>query len=291
MKEKPEHISPSGFPDKSEDMSREMAGVGTDGLIRLEDLEIGYGKGKKSRSLSGKINCNVSGGQLVSLMGRNGSGKSTLLRTMAGLQAPLGGKIFMKSRPVADYQRLEMARLLGFISTEVIRVEGLRVRDLVAMGRYPYTGWFGSLSSADRERIDRAIELTSLGGLVDRDLDKLSDGERQRAMIARTLAQDTDILILDEPTAFLDLTHKYEITLLLGELARKHEKTIIFSTHDLELSLQEADQLWLMGEKGVIEGRPEELLRSGQIGEVLLKDAAMEGISLDPLTGKISLEE
>ncbi len=259
-------------------------------LIHIENLEIGYGKGRKAVSLSGKINCNVSGGELVSLMGRNGSGKSTLLRTMAGLQDSLGGKILIKGRPVGDYHRLEMARLLGFVSTEVIRVEGLRVRDMVAMGRYPHTGWFGSLSSRDHEIIDRAIELTSLGSLMNRDLDELSDGERQRAMIARTLAQDTDIMVLDEPTAFLDLTHKYEITLLLGELARKHGKTIVFSTHDLELSLQEANKLWLMSEKGVVEGEPEELLRSGQIGEVLLKDASMGGISLDPQTGKISLD-
>ena len=161
----------------------------------LQGLEIGYGKGKKARSLTGKIDCNVSGGELVSLMGRNGSGKSTLLRTMAGLQNSLGGKIMIKGRPVQEYHRLEMARMLGFVSTEVIRVEGLRVRDMVAMGRYPHTGWFGSLSSVDHEMVDRAVELTSLKDLVDRDLDELSDGERQRAMIARTLAQDTEILI------------------------------------------------------------------------------------------------
>ncbi len=275
MEEKKKHINPS--ENRKE-------------LIKLEGLEIGYGKGKKASALSGKIDCNVFRGELVSLMGRNGCGKSTLLRTMAGLQESLGGKIIIKGRPVHEYQRMEIARMLGFVSTEVIRVEGLRVRDLVAMGRYPHTGWFGSLSSSDHEMIDRAIAVTSLDDLVDRDLDELSDGERQRAMIARTLAQDTEILILDEPTAFLDLTHKYEITLLLGKLAREHGKTILFSTHDLQLSLQEADKIWLMGEDGVIEGSPEDLLSRGKIGEVLLKDSSMDGISLDPRTGKVSLE-
>jgi len=288
MEEEIKNKNSSEIPGNPEDQPRAFAKQ--EKLIKLEGLEIGYGKSKKASVLSGKIECNVFGGELVSLMGRNGSGKSTLLRTMAGLQNPLGGRIMIKGRPVQEYQRKEIAKILGFVSTEVIRVDGLRVRDMVAMGRYPHTGWFGSLSSVDHEMIDGAIELTSIGELVDRDLDELSDGERQRAMIARTLAQDTEILILDEPTAFLDLTHKYEITLLLGKLAREHGKTILFSTHDLQLSLQEADKIWLMAEDGVIEGAPEDLLAGGKIGEVLLKDSSMDGISLDPRTGKVSLE-
>jgi iron complex transport system ATP-binding protein len=203
------------------------------------------------------------------------------------LQEPLGGEVFLKGRPVKEIHRIDLARMLGYVSTEVVRVDGLRVRDLVAMGRYPHTGWFGSLSSTDYKMIDRAIELTSLGSLVDRDLDELSDGERQRAMIARTLAQDTEILVLDEPTAYLDLIHQYEITVLLGELAQDHGKTIVFSTHDLQLSLQQADKLWLLGGDGLIQGSPSGLLEGGKLGETLLEGASREGISLDPLTGNI----
>ncbi|MFC2099187.1 ABC transporter ATP-binding protein [Bacteroidota bacterium] len=261
-----------------------------DSLLRLVGLEIGYRKGSRFHSLSGKMDCNVSGGELVSLMGRNGSGKSTLLRTIAGLQDPVDGKIIVEGRQLDEYKRQDLAKLLGFVSTEVIRVQGLRVRDLVAMGRYPYTGWFGSLSAVDNEMIAKAIELTSLQPLVERDLDELSDGERQRAMIARTLAQDTRILVLDEPTAFLDLTHKYEVTLLLGELARKHGKTIVFSTHDLQLSLQEADKIWLMHEGDIIEGAPEDLVLGGQIEKGLIPDGSAENISLDPLSGDLSVQ-
>ena len=263
-------------------------GKGRSGLLRIEDLEIGYGRGKKRHSLSGEMNCNVSGGELVSLMGRNGSGKSTLLRTIAGLQDALGGSILLEGRPVEGYGRMELARILGFVSTEVIRVQGLRVRDLVAMGRYPHTGWFGILSEKDREMVDNAIRLTSLESLAGRDLDELSDGERQRAMIARTLAQDTRILVLDEPTAFLDLTHKYEITVLLGELAGKHGKTVVFSTHDLQLSLREADKIWLMHDGGLLEGAPEDLVLNGQLEQVLLQEGP-EGLTVDAGSGGLAL--
>jgi iron complex transport system ATP-binding protein len=251
--------------------------------IRIEGLQLGYGRGKKARKISGKIECNVSGGELVSLMGRNGSGKSTLLRTIAGLQDPLGGKIFLDGRPIEEFHRVELARMLGFVSTEVIRVEGLRVRDLIAMGRYPHTGWFGSFTSKDHEMVEKAIEMTSLEALRDRDMDELSDGERQRAMIARTLAQDTDILVLDEPAAFLDIGHKYEITMLLAELAREHGKTIVFSTHDLQLSLKESDRLWLMDAQGIIEGKPGDLRADGSIRKVLLEGTDIGGIGELPI--------
>lgn len=242
--------------------------------LSLENLLIGYRQGRRKNTLGGSISCNVSGGQLVSLMGRNGSGKSTLLRTIAGLQEPLGGRIRIGGKFIEDFARQEMARMLGFVSTEVVRVEGLKVRDLVAMGRYPHTGWFGSLSDEDRDRIGEAIELTSLETLAERDLDELSDGERQRAMIARTLAQDTDIMILDEPTAFLDLAHKHEITSLLGRLVAEHGRTIIFSSHDLQLCLRTADRIWLMSDEGITEGSPGDLSADGRLLRGLLGEKA-----------------
>ena len=143
---------------------------------------------------------------------------------------------------------------MGYVSTEVVRVPGLSVEKLVALGRYPHTNWLGKLDSSDREVIERALDLTSLQALRDRDLDELSDGERQRAMIARTLAQDTQILILDEPTAFLDLSHRYEIIDLLGNLALDHGKTVIYSTHDLQIALQQADKIWLIHRQEMLEG-------------------------------------
>jgi iron complex transport system ATP-binding protein len=195
----------------------------------------------------------------------------------------------LDNRPLPDFHRRELARLLGFVSTEVIRVQGLRVRDLVAMGRYPHTGWFGSLSEHDHEMIAHAMEITALETLWERDLDELSDGERQRAMIARTLAQDTRILILDEPTAFLDISHRYEIISLLGDLAGKHGKTIVFSSHDLNLSLQVADRIWLMTGQGIAEGAPEDLALNGQLEEGLLMEGSGAGISMDPASGDLVL--
>ena len=257
-------------------------------IIRLDKLEIGYRKGKKKHSLSHPLDCTARGGELIALMGRNGCGKSTLLRTLAGLHDPLQGKVLLGNRSLDDFPRKELSRLLGFVSTEVIRVQGLRVRNLVAMGRYPHTGWFGRLSEQDHRRIGHAMEITSLNSLRERDLDELSDGERQRAMIARTLAQDTRILILDEPTAFLDLTHRYEIIALLGDLARNHGKTIVFSSHDLQLSLQQSDKIWLMHGRGISEGAPEDMVLNGRLEEGLMQDGSPAGFAMDPVTGDMA---
>jgi iron complex transport system ATP-binding protein len=256
-------------------------------LVSLEGLMIGYRHGRKEQLLSGPLSCSAGGGELIALMGRNGCGKSTLLRTVAGLQESLRGRVILQNRPLPDYSRRELSRLLGFVSTEVVRVQGLRVRDLVAMGRYPHTGWFGNLSENDYEQIRHAMELTSMEPLADRDLDELSDGERQRAMIARTLAQDTRIMVLDEPTAFLDVTHRYEIVSLLGDLSGNHGKTIVFSSHDLHLSIQVADKIWLMMGQDILEGAPEDLVLSGKLEEGLLSDGAAAGFTLDPATGDL----
>lgn len=257
-------------------------------IIRMDKLEIGYGKGKKKLALTNPLDCSARGGELIALMGRNGCGKSTLLRTLAALHDPLKGKIRLGNRSLDNFSRKELSRLLGFVSTEVIRVQGLRVSALVAMGRYPHTGWFGSLSERDHASIAHAMEVTSLESMRDKDMDELSDGERQRAMIARTLAQDTRILILDEPTAFLDITHRFEIISLLGDLARNHGKTIVFSSHDLQLSLQQADKIWLMHDRGISEGAPEDLVLSGRLEEGLMQDGSSAGFAMDPKTGDLA---
>jgi iron complex transport system ATP-binding protein len=260
-------------------------------LLELDGLETGYGRGRKRQSLSGPLYSRAGRGELIALMGRNGCGKSTLLRTLAGLQDPLKGRILVYDKPLREYQRRELARVLGFVSTEVIRVQGLRVRSLVAMGRYPHTGWFGSLSGEDEEIIRYALGITSLTDLGERDLDELSDGERQRAMIARTLAQDTRVLILDEPTAFLDITHRHEIVALMGRLVREHGKTVIFSTHDLQLSLRVADRIWLMKGKEIVEGAPEDMVLNGLLEEALLGESDADDFSIDTVTGDMVIRK
>jgi iron complex transport system ATP-binding protein len=260
-------------------------------IIDLVNLEIGFRKGKgREQSLAGPVNTTAYSGELIAVMGRNGCGKSTLLRTIAGLMDSLQGEIKILSSILASYSRKELARIMGYVSTEVVRVPGLSVERLVALGRYPHTNWMGKLNSSDQEVIERALNLTSLQALRMRDLDELSDGERQRAMIARTLAQDTQILILDEPTAFLDLSHRYEIIDLLGNLALDHGKTVIYSTHDLQIALQQADKIWLIHKQEMLEGAPEDLVLSGRLSDALRQTDSGTEIEMDPQTGEFAVK-
>jgi iron complex transport system ATP-binding protein len=260
-------------------------------IIDLVNLVIGFRKGKgREQSLAGPVTTSACTGELIAVMGRNGCGKSTLLRTIAGLMDSLQGEVHILNNMLAAYSRKELARIMGYVSTEVVRVPGLSVEGLVALGRYPHTNWLGKLGSSDQEVIERALDLTSLQTLRNRDLDELSDGERQRAMIARTLAQDTRILILDEPTAFLDLSHRYEIIDLLGNLATEHGKTVIYSTHDLQIALQQSDKIWLIHRQEMLEGAPEDMVLSGKLSEALRQTDSGTQIEMDPKTGEFAVK-
>jgi iron complex transport system ATP-binding protein len=184
------------------------------------------------------------------------------------LQNPLSGKIFLSGRDISGMSPTEMAVRVGFVSTEIIQVNNLSVYDLVGLGRYPYTGWMGKLSANDEIKVREAIGMVGMERLSNKNINQLSDGERQRAMIARTLAQDTGIIVLDEPTAFLDLSNKYETVHLLQNLAGKSGKTIIFSTHDLNIAIQAATKIWLMLEDSIIQGAPEDLVLEGSFGKM-----------------------
>jgi len=260
-------------------------------IIDLVDLKIGFRKGKgREQSLAGPVNTTAYRGELVAVMGRNGCGKSTLLKTIAGLMDGLQGEIHILRNSAAAYSRKELARIMGYVSTEVVSVPGLSVERLVALGRYPHTNWMGKLNPSDQAIIDNALDLTSLQALRYRDLDELSDGERQRAMIARTLAQDTQILILDEPTAFLDLSHRYEIIDLLGNLAMDFGKTVIYSTHDLQIALQQADKIWLIHMMEILEGAPEDMILSGRLSDALRQTDSGTKIEMDTQTGEFAVK-
>jgi iron complex transport system ATP-binding protein len=237
-----------------------------DNILMIEKLNVGYGDSHISGKLvfSG-INLRAKKGENIAVIGRNGIGKSTLLRTIGRLQKPLGGQIQIMGRDIRHYTRQEFARLISFVSTEIIRISNLRLLDLVAMGRYPYTGWTGKLDDNDHNIINDSIHLAGIDNLKYKSINEVSDGERQRAMIARALAQDTEIIILDEPTAFLDLPSKYEIIRLLNELSANKGKTIIFSSHDLSITLQETDKIWLMQNNKITEGAPEDLILNKDI--------------------------
>lgn len=230
-------------------------------LINLENLDIGYVKpASKLLTLLCDITLTVRTGEIIGLLGRNGSGKSTLLRTIAGLHHPLKGKVLINEQTVHELSGIVRAKLIGYVSTEQINADHISVSELVTLGRFPYTNWIGTLSDDDKKIINNALNMTGIYELRDKMINKLSDGERQKTMIARALAQNTAIIVLDEPTAFLDLPNRYHILRLLNELAHIHQKTIIYSTHDLNIALNESDKLWLINNGKILEGAPEDLI-------------------------------
>jgi iron complex transport system ATP-binding protein len=232
-------------------------------ILSINSLEIGYSSGNTNKVLLPPLTACAKTGELIAVIGRNGIGKSTLLRTLTGLQKPLGGNICYEGRNIGEYTRMELALKVGYISTEIVRVSNMSVYDLVALGRFPYTNWFGKIGTADHERILDAISKTAMDSFCAKFVSELSDGERQKAMIARILAQDTGIMVMDEPTAFLDISAKYEILHLLHNLSEESNKTIIFSTHDLQMAISQSDKIWLILDDKLIEGAPEDLMISG----------------------------
>ena len=232
-------------------------------ILSLNSLKIGYVSGKKENILLPPLSASAIRGELIAVIGRNGIGKSTLLRTLAGLQQPLGGEIFYSKKNIRDYSRMELAQEVGYISTEIVKVSNMRVYDLVALGRFPHTNWIGKIEAKDHMAIMDALKKTSMESFREKFVSELSDGERQKTMIARILAQDTGIMIMDEPTAFLDVAGKYEILHLMHLLSNKNKKTIIFSTHDLQMAISQSDKIWLILDNKLFEGAPEDLMITG----------------------------
>lgn len=202
-------------------------------MIQLKEVTLGYGQ----RVLLEKVSAEIKGGQLVALLGRNGTGKSTLLRAMMGLERLQHGEIDLQGKNITSLKPEKLAQKISFVTTDKVRIANLRCKDVVALGRAPYTNWLGQLQPEDEKRVDDAMRLVSMTSYADKTMDKMSDGECQRIMIARALAQDTPVILLDEPTAFLDLPNKYELCLLLKKLAEEEGKCILFSTHDLDIAI------------------------------------------------------
>ena len=239
----------------------------TGAILGVQDLSIGYPAcGRKGGRLYGALSLALRPGELTCLLGPNGAGKSTLLRTLGGLQRPLGGRVTWQGRPLERYGARERSRLLGVVLTDRSQAGGLRVRELVEMGRYPYTGFFGRLDATDRRAADEAIEAVGMTAKADSYVAELSDGERQKAMIAKTLAQQCPVILLDEPTAFLDVASRIEIMELLHRLACLQRKTVLLSTHDVGQALRLSDRIWLLSRaEGFCCGTPEDLALSGRM--------------------------
>jgi iron complex transport system ATP-binding protein len=192
------------------------------------------------------------------LLGRNGTGKSTLLRTLAGLQRPLSGELKLMGRDMSQYSQKEKAALISFVSTEKPDVANMTTFSLVSLGRYSHTNWLGTLSRSDEQTVREAMKMAGVSHLANDSISEISDGELQRVMIARTLAQDTPVIILDEPVAFLDLPNKFDIMLLLRNLAWNEKKTVILSAHDLDIAIRLADMLWILTGEKLEQGAPED---------------------------------
>jgi len=243
-------------------------------ILTTQQLSIGYSKKGKTDIIQSGLDLQLRAGELVCLIGPNGSGKSTLLRTLTGLQKSLSGKTLIDGQDISRIKQHEKAMMLALVLTERVDIENTTVYNLVSLGRHPHSNWWGNVTDQEDVIIREAIEMVHMDHKMHKNINELSDGERQRAMIAKALAQDTPIIMLDEPTAHLDLPNRVEIMLLLHKLAHKTQKAILLSTHELDLALQAADRIWLIStDHGIESGVPEDLVFNGSFNRTFQSNA------------------
>lgn len=234
-------------------------------ILKTNNLSIGYISKKHQQIIASNITIDLKKGTLVCLLGKNGIGKSTLLRTISKVQPALSGSVEIDGKNLAQISTEALSKKIGLVLTERIPQSNLTVYELIALGRQPYTNWIGTLTEDDKTQIQKAISNTNIDELANKRCDELSDGQLQKVMIARVLAQNTDIIILDEPTAHLDIHHKIEVFNLLKTLVSQHQKTVIISTHEVQLAIQIANELWLMNEQNFTSGTTENLIAENQL--------------------------
>lgn len=239
--------------------------------LSLHDLYIGYDDDASHYVVAEALNASLTGGTMACLVGANGVGKSTLMRTLSGFQSALKGEVCIDGRALEGYTPRELSERVGVVLTEREAMPDLTVEEVVAIGRMPYTNFWGTLTQADRQAVDEALLLVGIGHLRHKKIGHVSDGERQKAMIAKALAQQTDIILLDEPTAFLDYGSKVSVMRLLCQLAHEQGKAILLSTHDLEIAFQTADELWILQHEGLQTGTLDALEQRGAVSALLAK--------------------
>lgn len=254
-------------------------------MLELRNLYIGYADDTKRSIVAETLNASLPRGVLACLIGANGVGKSTLMRTMAAFQPPLRGEVCIDGKSVADYSAKELSEKIGVVLTERNMSADLTVEEVVGLGRIPYTTFWGTLTQADRRIVDEALAWVAIEELRYRKLHQLSDGERQKVMIAKALAQQTPVIFLDEPTAFLDYPSKIAMMQLLKRLAHEQHKLILLSTHDLEIAFQTAGYIWLLQQDGLQTGTLDELSQRGAISAFL----DSKDLYYDPVTHHIQL--
>ena len=241
--------------------------------ITAKQLSIGYQNSAVETIVASGLDCSLRCGEFVCLLGPNGAGKSTLIRTLAGMQKPLAGELRLLGKAMSDIAPRERARAVSVVLTEAMPPGIMDAYSLISLGRHPYSGWFGGLTDQDRKRIDWSIDAVGARPLANRQVSQLSDGERQKISVARALAQEAKLMLLDEPTAFLDLSRRVELMSILRDLAHRENLALLLSTHDLDLALRFADRLWLMTQEGnLLKGAPEALALNGQFSKIFTSE-------------------
>lgn len=251
-------------------------------MIRFENLTLGYG----SRILIENLSTSIKAGELTALVGRNGTGKSTLLRAITGLGDRIKGNIYLAGKPIDSLTTAELAQTVAFVTTDKVRIANLRCRDVVALGRAPYTNWIGRMQVQDEEIVMHSMALVGMSDYADKTMDRMSDGECQRIMIARALAQQTPIILLDEPTAFLDMPNRYELCTLLQHLAHQEKKSILFSTHELDIALALCDSIALISPPQLHLLPTEQMVSSGHIERLFTSGI----VNFNPTTRSVSIK-
>lgn len=251
-------------------------------ILQASDISIGYTSKKVKNSIASNINLSLERGKLIALIGANGIGKSTLLRTITGIQKPITGTVLLNGKNIHELTSLSLAQNLSVVLTEKLPPSNLTVWELIALGRQPYTNWIGKLTDNDIAKINEAIELTQIGHLTQKKHYEISDGQLQIVLIARALAQDTPLIILDEPTTHLDLLHKVTLFKLLKKLTQETGKCILFSTHDIDMAIQLSDEMIIMTPENTLQDQPCNLIMKGSF-TTLFQD---EHIVFDSQKGK-----
>lgn len=253
-------------------------------ILTAKNLSLGYRKANKIKHVADQISFSLEKGKLTCLLGPNGVGKSTLIKTIMGQVPAISGNIFLNGKPIGNFSQKAISQKISVVLTEKITTGSLTVRQMVELGRIPHTGWLGRLSENDQQKVDKAIQTTHIAYIENNPLSELSDGQLQKAMIARALAQDGEILILDEPTAHLDLVNRFEIMRLLRKIALEENKAVLVVTHDLEIAIQTADQFWLMQcANPLVTGSPEDLIIQEKLNLLLPTD----NLIFDKVSGKV----
>lgn len=254
-------------------------------ILTSTNLSIGYKSKSKENIIAKNINLKLEAGKLFALIGENGIGKSTLLRTLSGLKKPLAGAVHLNNKNLKEFSPVDLAQNLSLVLTEKLPSSNLTVFELIALGRQPYTNWIGKLNPEDLEKVNEAIALTQIEHLSNKKHYEISDGQFQNVLVARALAQDTPLIILDEPSTHLDLFHKVSLFKLLKKLAVESNKCILFSTHDIDLAIQLSDEMIVMTEDCLVQDQPCNLITKG-VFDTLFKD---ENIKFDSEKGRFMI--